>query len=424
MKKVLIVSYEFPPLNYISSKRYGIMCKYFEKFGYKPYVLTTHFDTNFGIDVRMDLEVPIDEKDVIRIGKESTNSSIKNKFSKMILQVMRSLKIEARAIDRTSIGWCEKVKSEIERYNLDDIDIIVGTYPRMANLFLAKYLSKKLRCPYIAEIRDLISDYTESAEQEYERSFLIDQALEKCVLKHAQGIVSVTPGFRDILRDRYPGKLHKVVFNGWEGTEETEYKAEEKYLYYAGSWYEHRLESFGLLMRCMKKVNMAFERKVKLIIRSIGPERWNIKAKKMIQKEKMQDYVCILDAASEDVVKKEQSGAYINVVLSTVHTDDKALMTTIPGKVYELLNVNAPILAIVPKGSDVEKVLIYTNKGIASTSEDEITDYILSGNTEYKGNKNIKYFSRKKQAERLCRFMDEVLKTKNEKDNGGIWDKA
>ena len=41
MKKVLIVSYFFPPLNIIAAKRYGTMSKYFIKNGYEPYVLTT-----------------------------------------------------------------------------------------------------------------------------------------------------------------------------------------------------------------------------------------------------------------------------------------------------------------------------------------------------------------------------------------------
>ena len=36
MKKILIVSYYFPPLNAMASKRYGYMCKYFRENGYEP----------------------------------------------------------------------------------------------------------------------------------------------------------------------------------------------------------------------------------------------------------------------------------------------------------------------------------------------------------------------------------------------------
>lgn len=123
----------------------------------------------------------------------------------------------------------------------------------------------------------------------------------------------------------------------------------------------------------------------------------------------MQEYVSILPPVSGNMVQQEQKEAYINVVLSTIHEDDAALMTTIPGKVYELLNEEAAVLAIVPKGSDVEKVLQYTQKGITSVAEAEIIDFILRGSKKSKGNQNISYFTRERQAKRLCRFMDKVL---------------
>ena len=47
MKKILIVSYYFPPLNLIAAKRYGTMCKYFEEYGFEPYIITTKHDRAF-----------------------------------------------------------------------------------------------------------------------------------------------------------------------------------------------------------------------------------------------------------------------------------------------------------------------------------------------------------------------------------------
>lgn len=410
MKKVLIVSYYFPPINMIAAKRYGTMCKYLEKYGYKPYIITTRHDKSCGLNVRLDLESPVNEGQIIRIGQARNNTDIQSVFCNLLLQVMRNCKISSRTLTSLSIGWYEMVKRDIYLNKLKDIDIIIGTFPWMENLFVARYLSKQLNCPYIVDIRDLISDYAE-ADEGYKRSKFIDKILEKYILSNADGIVTVTPGFRDILRKRFPNKPYKVVFNGWDEKTKIETKPKEKikYLYYAGSLYLHRLESFELLMECIKRINLKTDDKIKFIVRSIGPKKLDMKAKEMIKQENMQEYVSILDAASEDIVKSEQRDAYINVVLSTIHEDDASLMTTIPGKVYELLNYEAPVLAIVPPNSDVDKVLNYTNKGIASTSEDEIIDFILKNNTKYKGNKNTAYFSRKNQAKRLCQFMDKVL---------------
>ncbi len=411
MKKVLVVSYYFPPLNIMASKRYGTMCKYFEEYGYMPYVITTDHGRSCGPNAISGLKMPVGEEQVIKIGKEKDNSKIQNVYCNLLLQIMESQKIASRTLTISSIGWYETIRKDLDLSKLKDIDLIIGTFPPVGNLFVAKYLSRKLKCPYIAEIRDLISDYTET-DPGYRNSRLIDKALERYLLSHAAGIVTVTTGFRDVLKKRFPDKPFKVVFNGWDDEKKEDRSGPEggtKYLYYAGLFYLHRLESFELLAKCVKRINQKEKDHYKLIVRSAGPKDLDMKAKKIVQKEEMQEYVHILEAASEEIVKKEQANADINVVLSTIHKEDHALMTTVPGKVYELLKGDAPVLAIVPENSDVYKILKYTNKGIASTSEDEIIDFILQENKKYTGNRKVSYFSRRKQAERLCEFIDKVL---------------
>lgn len=419
MKKVLIISYYFPPINMMAAKRYGTMCRYFEKRGYKPYVLTTRCNRVNWLDVKAELECPISEDQIIRIGREDKNSIVKNVGGVHLLNALKSRGYESRTFSFSSIGWYEKVKEEIHLDQFRDIEILIGTFPPMENLFVAYYLSKELRIPYIVDIRDLISDYVET-ENDYKWTARIDQAVERYILSKAGGIVTVTPGFRDILKKRYPRQKFKVVFNGWDTRSEiskeflsvgerTLDREIGKYLYYAGSLYLHRLESFTLLIRCIRKANERTVDKFHFVVRSIGPKELDAKAKKIVEQEEMQKYVMVLEAASESIVRAEQKNAYMNVVLSSIHEYDKALMTTIPGKVYELLRENAPVLAIVPKTSDVKRVLEYTQKGIASTNAREIEEYLLEEHKQYKGNGKISYFTREKQAERLCHFMDSIL---------------
>lgn len=410
MKKVLIVSYYFPPINMVAARRYGTMCKYFEEYGYEPYVITTRQDRNVGWDVGMDLELPLDRKKIIKIGSSKGNCEIDSIFMSTLMDIMDSCKVASRALTRDSIGWYGKVKRSNVLEKIKDIDLVIGTYPPMGNLFVAKYLARKLGCPYIVDIRDLISDYTETVGG-YRNCKWLDYVIEQCILRSAGGIVTVTPGFRDMLRKRYPGKRFQVVFNGWDAERLPEEKqgVEDKFLYYAGSLYQHRLESFELLVKCLKKINRAGVEKYTFIVRSIGPKELDGMAKAIVQREEMQEYVRILPSVASSTVQKEQKDAYINVVLSTVHREDIALMTTVPGKLYELLQEDTPILAVVPKQSDVEKILRYTQKGIASVSEEEIIDFILFEDRKCGGNEKVTFFTRKKQAQRLCKFMDRVL---------------
>lgn len=412
MKKVLIVSYFFPPVNIIASKRYGTMCKYFEENGYIPYVLTIKHDEAMGAGIRLDHEIPIDKRQIIKVGSVRHAVEALNPIWSIMFEMLEHFKLYSRTIEAGGNGWYEQVKAEEKLKIFRDIDVIIGTFPPMTNLFIALYLSRKLRVPFIAEIRDLISDYSEPLE-EYKRTFLIDRVIEWHVLQKAAAIVTVTSGFKKILGARYPKKKIKVVYNGWDGERQNKHDTQEnqtvKYLYYAGTLYLHRLESFKLLVSCLKRINTCEHEKIKFIIRSGGPSDLTARAQHIVQQEGMMEYVHVLESVSEDVVRQEQEKAYINIVLSSIHDEDKALMTTVPGKVYELLKERAPVLAIVPDDSDVAKVLDYTNKGMASIKENEIVEFIIKKNKNYVGNQKIDFFSRRNQAKHLCKFMDQLL---------------
>lgn len=412
MRKVLIISYYFPPINMLASKRYGTMCKYLEENGYKPYVLTTRHYEDRENGIRLEQEIPIDKEQIIQIGNVRSNAEIRNPVWEMVLTLLMNHRYCPRTIETGGIGWYERVKAEGNLEKLRDMDVIIGTFPPMSNLFIAWYLSRKLKIPFIAEIRDLISDYSETPAG-YKRTFWLDRLIERYILQKAAAFVTVTPGYKKVLRARYPRKRIEVVYNGWDGDRAEKKDVQEiqteKYLYYAGTLYPHRLESFELLVRCLKKMNADRSEKIKFILRSAGPVDLTAKARYIVRQEEMMEYVQVLTAVSEDIVREEQDKAYINIVLSSLHSEDRALMTTVPGKVYELLKERAPVLAVVPDHSDVAKVINYTKKGIASVNEKEIIDFILNENEYYTGGQKIEFFSRRRQSKKLCRFIDCLL---------------
>lgn len=404
MRRVLVVSYYFPPLNNIAAKRFGNMCKYFKEFGYQTIVLTSNPHGSCFINTKLDLEVPGNIHEIIRIGRTGASYVPESVLFQMPVQWLEKHNRETRTLSETSLGWYEKVKRDLDLSKLKNIDIVIGTYPPMENLFVANYISEKLKSPFVVDIRDLITEYAEAGENK-ERSFILDSFVEKYILRSASGIVSVTDGFGKILSKKYPNIKNKVIYNGWESKKCLEQsESGVPYLYYAGSLYSHRLESFGLLLECMKEVLRTKE--IRMKIRSVGPKELDGKLDKIIRDYGMKKYVEILEAAEENTIKREQASAYINVVLSSMHEEDKALMATVPGKVYEVLAENAPVLAIAPAASDIARILKKTDKGIATTSKEKIVKYILYANKNYHGNSSIDFFSRKNQAKRYCKFLD------------------
>lgn len=413
MKKVLIVSYYFPPLNIMAAKRYGTMCRYFEKYGYEAYVLTTAIKECSYLGAKRDLENPISKR-TIRIRRKKQLNRLETKGLFQFITFLDKWKICCRAVmNYDELLWYENIKEKIDLEKLKDIDLIIGTYGPIGSIYIAKYLAKKLNCPYIVDIRDLISEWKETAAG-YRRGYRIDQAIEKRLLSSASGLVAITHGFKTILQKKYPSQRIVTVYNGWDGKKRKNLNdSGEKYLYYAGSLYEHRLESLHLLLRALKRINE--KKNIKLMIRSVGPKMLDDKVSKMISDMGMDDYVKLLSSITSDIINEEQDKAFINIILSSVHENNIDQMVTVPGKTYELMNEKAPVLAITSKRSEVAKLLAYTNKGVAATEEDEIIEFILYDNNQYTGNEHVAKFSREYQAKMLCRFMDEILEKKQKR---------
>lgn len=404
MKKVLIVSYFFPPDSRIACKRYGIMCKYMEQYGYKPYILTTHS--------KGDLKVPISEENIIRIGKNSNQNIKLTTLQLMMFELFELFKLEFRSIDERSISWYNEVKNKLlDNYPYDKPDIIIGTYGPICNIIVARLLSKKFKVPWVSDLRDLISQYNDDVKIGYRKSKYLDLLIEKYFLSSSVAIITVTNGIKKILKKYYSKKI-KVVYNGWENSPDfdlVDRNSNLEYLYYAGSFYNHRLSGLFLLIDALKEINKLENKDIKLIIRSLGPKKFNKVILSYLKKKDMLDKVIIKNPCPSFIANAEQKNARINIVLSDINGSKDYILSALSGKLMELINIDRPILVISSKASEMLDVVKITNKGIVTDSKDEIVDYILNKYLEYRGNKKAIYkFSRKYQTKVLCKFLDKI----------------
>lgn len=407
MKKLLIVSAHFPPLNTMASKRYGYMCKYMEKYGFEPYILTTRPRGGGYLNSKLDLEVPLSEERIIRIGDLGIDyPCLESEINEVLYQYSND-RVGSRIIEEQSLGWYYKVKNELDMEKLKDIDIVIGTFPAIGNIWVGRYVAEKLEKPFVVEIRDLISDYSESCNKNafYQN---IELQLEQKLVKDSAGIVAVTSGFREILRERYPNHKIITVYNGWEiQDKEDNHNKKNDYLYYAGSLYEHRVESIKMLIDTIKENELD----VNLIIRSVGPENSERILKDYIYANSMQNKVKVLGTVNENTVRQEQAEAKVNLLFSSLDADDKSLMTTLPGKLFELIRLDNPVLAIADKSAEIGIVLNKTKKGKIASDKKEILAFLNSDMTEYEGyHKEVEYYSRENQTKILCDFLNEILK--------------
>lgn len=225
----------------------------------------------------------------------------------------------------------------------------------------------------------------------------------------ANNIITVTKGFKKELKKIHSKKID-IVYNGWDKEmsqlnfgEETYYDFE--YIYYGGTLYKHRLPSLYLLIDSIKEISA--KNNIKLILRSCGPKHLEKEVQRYIRKEKLENIVIIKPKCSNKLAYVEMRNAKINVVLSDLDERKAYLLSTLPAKLFELLAIDVPILAIASPKSEINEVLKYTNKGIISNNKKEIEKYVLNNSKNAKGNmKSILKYSRKYQARKLCRILD------------------
>lgn len=410
MKRVLIISYDFPPVNNIAARRYGDMACYMIKYGWEPFVLTTN---NSG-----DLPIDISEGNIIRIGKHHQNGLVVEnpgaegfpKFLRFAYLLYKKLKLNFKSMDRFIFSLSAHIFKELDRIREIDPDIILTSYGPATSLWLGNLLSRKLRKPWIADFRDACSLTNYSALR------MLDQCVDKLLLNSSSGITTVSPTLAYLLADYY-NKKAMVVFNGFNEKKisigkfyNKSIKNDKKIIYYAGRFNLQQLNSVKLLIDWLSSCG---RQDIVFNIRSLGTKEMNAMISGYAKDSNISKLVNILDPAEDEVIQKESEDADILTVFVDYEENSPAAVGTITGKLLKLLPLRAPVLVIGRKDSDVGKILNETATGYLVSNAAQLDIFmkrVFSG-TLTLGPKwdEIKKYSSQNQCKRLCYFLDKIV---------------
>jgi len=231
-KKVLVVSFYFPPANKIAAVRSGKFAKYLPQFGWEPFVLTADAVKGYS----QDLPLEIDEANIYRTpyfalgsavsygltGGQRTiyqerhkNSTWEKALYKLIrlteplytLPVIRTLTLEP-------VSWSRHaVKKGLEIFSKEKFDVIFSSYgPSMSHL-VASRLHRQTGIPWVAEFRDLWS--LNSYLRKIQPFHFFEKALEKRVMKDSSLLVTVSEPLAKQLETLHSKKT-VVIPNGFD----------------------------------------------------------------------------------------------------------------------------------------------------------------------------------------------------------------
>ena len=192
VKKVIIVSRHFPPMNTMAAKRYGYMCKYMHEYGWEPYVIASYARNGGYLESKTDLDIPVGRDHIQRIGMMGIVYPIDNLLYSLLFENVNRYG-SLRVFERSSWGWLEKVKKDLKEIDIEGVKLVLGTYPSVENLLVARYISRKYGIPYVVDIRDLMSDYKEGVSQGVKARFF-ETMTERIIISSSKGVVCTTNG--------------------------------------------------------------------------------------------------------------------------------------------------------------------------------------------------------------------------------------
>ncbi len=232
MKKILLITYFFPPSNFAGSYRLASFAKYFHKYGYYPVVVTRQAPENAGSFREMaqncGRDVIFEKHEGYEVHFLPYKANLRDKilakygdkkyvyirrilsFFEMLLQAVTPYAIPYANLYRFS-------KNYLKSHN--DIHLIITSGKPFQLFLFAHLLSKKFKIPWVADYRDewnswvLYNNIKISLREKI--LFLIERFYEKKWTKNAALIVTVTEHWANNIAS-FLKKDCKVVMNGYD----------------------------------------------------------------------------------------------------------------------------------------------------------------------------------------------------------------
>lgn len=369
MKKVLIISYYFPPSGGAGVQRVLKFVKYLPDYGWEPVVLTVQESAGFPAqDASLLQEIP-DQIRVIRTrifepyeayrkftGKSTpqgmdiatlgqSGGSFKDRFAEWIRATF--FIPDARCFWKRTAIRAGKRLLKTEKF-----DIVFSSAPPYTTHLIGMALARYSDVPWIADFRDSWVGWL-STPKRWWLPYQIDLKMEKSVLNDADQITHVSNGVKADLLSRHP----EISENKWallpNGFDQADFEGlndkppENRFIItYTGSLYGHRNPQI-FLKALHKLLEEHPDCKDQILIRFVG----RVDPKFL---EAFEVFGSIIEHIP--YVTHNESIRYLlqSNLLLLIIDNAPASKSIITGKLYEYIGARRPILAIAPEGEAAE----------------------------------------------------------------------
>lgn len=427
-KKILIITYYWPPAGGPGVQRWLKFAKYLPEFGWKPVIYTPENPSYPLLDESLMKDVPKD-LDIVKtkiwepyqLAEKLNKSNKKFKAGQFDVGKNQSwkskLSIWVRGnffIPDARVFWVKPSVKFLEQYLKENqIEVVVTSGPPHSLHLIGLNLKKKLpNLKWIADFRDPwteISYYkhlklTKSSDQKHRQ-------LENEVFRNAD--ITLATSYTDAENFRKNGANALCITNGFDESD-----SNTQTLKSSNTQTKFTLSYIGVLEQLRNPENLwkalndlvteNAEFAEKFTLKFAG--RIDDKILNSIEHSNLKNHILNLGYLSHDKAIEEMQTSEILLITNFPNDSSKGI---IPGKIFEYLATGKQIISFGPKDADVSKILNETQAGKHFSYDDsgKIKEFILEKFELWKdGNlsentKNIEQFSRKNLTKKLAEIL-------------------
>ncbi|MEN8139212.1 MAG: glycosyltransferase family 4 protein [Bacteroidota bacterium] len=430
MKKVLIITYYWPPAGGPGVQRWLKFVKYLRDFGWEPVVYTVDNPKYPIIDNSLEKDIPegieVIKKSIIEpytfasfITGQKDIDKIKGGFisSEEKQSLMKKLTTWVRGnffIPDARKFWIEPSVKFLKNYlSQNNVDVVITTGPPHSLHLIGLKLKRLLDVKWIADFRDPWTniDYysklklTNWADLKHHR-------LEKDVIEESDKVLVVGKTMKDEFYMLGGDKIH-VIPNGFdvETAKKESVDLDEKFsISHIGSMNADRNPEmlWEALSECInEQPEIAKHLQIKLagmVSREVFDTLEFYELSKYVYHEKYLNH--------DDVITFQKSSQLLLLVLNNT-ANAKGIVT---GKFFEYLNAKRPILTIGPEDGDLAEILKGTESGeiVDYGKKDKMKELIMKYYSDFineelfVNSKNIEQYSRKNITAKLAGIMNSL----------------
>lgn len=433
MKKVLIITYYWPPSAGVGVQRWLKFSKYLPLFGWEPIIFTPE-NPDFNIkDVSLDKNIS-QNLEIIKFPIwepfQLFNKITGGKNKDNIKQGLVLEKNEVGLKDKASIWvrgnllipdprrfWISPSIKFLKNFIHDrGIQYVITTGPPHSMHLIGLGLKKKLDIKWIADFRDPWSQWDlldKLKAGQFAKYY--HKVLENKVLKNADEVITVSKNLAESLGSLAARNI-KVITNGIDPEDFTSEEIE------AGPPAKFRISHFGLLNEMRNPETLwrvlhelcdeqpDFAQNLEINLAGIVSES----ILKFIEKDPVLGPALVYHAYlnHQEVIKQSKESVLLLLLLN--NTENAKWI--IPGKLFEYLAVGKPILMLGPEKSDAGDIITTLNAGVIADFDDKkkIKKHIQLQYQNYQEGKiqtktyDLEPYSRKKLTGDLADLMDNL----------------